>query len=79
MEVQLTTRLQLIFFNSTGGTNTLAPKYFKEEFIENPLQLQEWMRKLSALNLFHDIEKGMDLYTETKGARLIETKTTQLF
>lgn len=79
MDVQLTNQLQLVFFNSVGGSNTLSPKFFKEELASDAVKLQDWMTRFSALGLFRDAATGAELYTEKKSARLVETKVTQLF
>lgn len=72
-------KLQLIFLNGDGGQSIVSPKFFKESFIEDPELVKIWMDKFSALNVFHHQEKGIPLYTGKKKARVIETKTIDIF
>lgn len=78
MDEVVSTRLQLAFYNADGSQSTLSPKYFDESFISDKAKLREWMSDFSELGLFHNQEKGIDLYTEAKGAQLIETKRIDL-
>lgn len=79
MDEMMSYRLQLVFLNSGGTTNMMNPKFFKETLAKDTQALQLWMMKFSDLNMFHDAERGIDLYTEKKSARLVETKVTTLF
>lgn len=78
MEEVLSKRLQLIFLNADGSQSTVSPKYFDEVFISDKEKLREWMSDFSKLGLFYNQEKDINLYTETKGAQLIETKKVDL-
>ncbi|WP_314061563.1 DUF2922 domain-containing protein [uncultured Vagococcus sp.] len=72
-------KLQLIFLNGDGGQSTISPKYFDESLINDPEKVKAWMDKFSALNVFHHQEKDIPLYTGKKNARVIETKTIEIF
>ncbi|MBP1040095.1 hypothetical protein I6N95_03615 [Vagococcus sp. BWB3-3] len=78
MEEVLSRRLQLAYYNADGSQSTLSPKYFDEGFIGDKEKLREWMADFSKLELFYNQEKDIQLYTETKGAQLIETKRIDL-
>lgn len=79
MNETISKRLQLLFYNGDGSQSTLSPKYFDDDVMGEKEQVQTWMDEFSQLNLFHNYEKDVDLYTEKKGARVVETKVTQIF
>ncbi|WP_314068683.1 DUF2922 domain-containing protein [uncultured Vagococcus sp.] len=79
MNTTISQRLQLVFFNADGSQSTFTPKFYKDELSTDAVKLKEWMDKFSQLELFQHNEKETPLYTEKKGARLIETKVTEIF
>ncbi len=72
-------KLQLIFINGDGGQSTISPKHFDERIIEDSEKVKVWMDKFSALDVFYHQEKDIPLYTGKKNARVIETKTIDIF
>ncbi|WP_314068302.1 DUF2922 family protein [uncultured Vagococcus sp.] len=78
MDEVVSKKLQLAFFNSNGSQSTLIPKYFDETVIRDQEKLQKWMDDFSALGIFHNTEKEIDLYTEAKEAHLVQTIRTKI-
>lgn len=77
MYESISRKLQLVFFNELGLSNTISPKVFKETIDSEAIQ--SWMDRFSQLGLFYNADKKMALYTQKKSARIIETKTTEIF
>lgn len=77
MNESVTKKLQLIFANELGTSNTISPKLFREDLTS--AEIQSWMDRFSALGLFYNTDKQMALYTEKKAARIVETKTVEIF
>ncbi|MBP1042436.1 DUF2922 domain-containing protein [Vagococcus sp. BWB3-3] len=77
MYESISKKLQLIFVNGAGSSNTISPRLFREE-LTSP-EVQSWMDRFCELGLFYSTDKQMPLYTEKKAARIVETKTTEIF
>lgn len=77
MYQNVTKKLQLIFANEEGKSNTISPKLFREDITST--EIQNWMDRFSDLGLFYNTEKQLALYTEKKAARVVETKTLEIF
>lgn len=76
MAIKESKKLQLVFTNSTGGENTLSPKYFREDITAE--ELSEWMDEFCELGIFQDKKQNI-LYTAKKAARIVETRITNIF
>lgn len=77
MNESVSKKLQLIFVNEAGTSNTISPKLFRDNLTS--AEIQNWMDRFSALGLFYNTDKQMALYTEKKAARIVETKTMEIY